>query len=154
MLRDLQKRACHIPSGHLPSELEKVDPSLVNTCMQVVTGRWLRGSSREDVPICLSEGPSFWFISCKRFTRYMPNKLPNVKLPVGNWQSILLGQRGKERRAWAGKGLQFGEWGRVMWGRAENQCVGEAQVLELSWKAPECRNSHTTFIMLPCLHIT
>lgn len=37
--------------------------------------------------------------------------------------------------------------------RADNEPVRETQMLELSWKAPGCRNSHSTFKMLPCLPI-
>lgn len=60
--------------------------------------------------------------------------------------SILLGQRGKERGIWVGKGLRFGEGRRATWKRVEKECAGEAQMLEWSWKAPGCRNSHSTFI--------
>lgn len=64
---------------------------------------------------------------------------------------------GKRGKLGADTGKKVASTWRVkesIWDEAENKCVGEAQMLELSYKALDCRNSHVTFTKLSCLHTT
>lgn len=120
MLRDLQKSLSHPlrPPAKWIREGRSITGEYMHaSCHWLMIKRQQQGGPKRHFYLAFRRG--FWFISCKRFARYMSYKLPNIKFPVGNWWSTLFGQRGKEKRVWAGRGLHFGDLGRVDagWGR-------------------------------------